>query len=77
MSNVWKSQKTTGLCRYLSVGRVLGSVITLYMYALRIWCSVSGHDTFKVMCWDLQVSQPTNNLDNTRRVDNIVRNTRN
>ncbi len=31
MSDVWKSQKTTGLCRYLSVGRVLESVITLYM----------------------------------------------
>jgi len=31
MSSVWKSQKTTGLCRYLSVGRVLESVITLYM----------------------------------------------
>lgn len=36
MSDVWKSQKTTGLCRYLSVGRVLESGITLYMYALRI-----------------------------------------
>ena len=48
MSDVWKSQKTTGLCRYLSVGRVLESVNTLYLYALRIWCSVSGHDTFKV-----------------------------
>ena len=55
MSDVWKSQKTTGLCRYLSVGRVLESGIALYMYALRIWCSVSGHDSFKVMS-DLHVS---------------------
>ena len=52
MSNVRKSQQMTGLCRYLSVGRVLESVNTLYMYALRIWCSVSGHDTFKVVVWD-------------------------